>query len=586
MELHRNNVRSSIDKLQARGDHFTRQLIKEKKRTNELQVKLKEVNEQIQTTREANKQKAICLLNKYSTTPNDAYHRVDGVNPTSLAESNQKKIVKTLESRLGKALVRRNQLENENALIKDKIDKLRRKIANDINNRERMEKELIQIKDDMDEIMERAAVAADEREKVLAKRDQILQENEEKQLIFEKEYSELGQYIVVQAKALEDSIAKATDNVASKLSLVADKSLSKSNAAAGSLNPSKEIKHLQGKLDRLENEHALTAESLKEHQRKINTFEKRFKELQDVSGLEDVDDIISTFVKNEDECFSMFNYIQAVNQDYDKVVKQASKLKKEIAKLRNEQLQKEKARSETVQLYQENLQEVRDEREKLYRTAIQARRTAETIARRVTALYFKLKCHELDQNDNQSHNSSSSKSLPPAHLRLDRKLTMISGEEVSEKDIINLMEAIERRAIQIINIYLKKESSTTRRARRQNSMLVSVTQVPNLCVFVVVSMLLSHRAYLLIVKSPKSSHKMFERAIANATQNMETSDDDDESDEDDQSDSSSDDDGEGRPISLQAMRREAAESMRPQSAVVEEKEEIQSPLSIVRHTVI
>jgi hypothetical protein len=428
-------------------------------------------------------------LNKYSTTPNDAYHRVDGVNPTSLAESNQKKIVKTLESRLGKALVRRNQLENENALIKDKIDKHRRKIANDINNRERMEKELIQIKDDMDEIMERAAVAADEREKLLVKRDQILQENEEKQLIFEKEYGELSHYIVMQAKALEDSIAKATDNVASKLSLVADKSLSKSNAAAGSLNSSKEIKHLQGKLDRLENEHALTAESLKEHQRKINTFEKRFKELQDVSGLEDVDDIISTFVKNEDECFSMFNYIQAVNQDYDKAVKQASKLKKEIAKLRNEQIEKEKARSETVQLYQENLQEVRDEREKLYRTAIQARRTAETIARRVTALYFKLKCHELDQND---IHSSSSKSLPPAHLRLDRKLTMISGEEVSEKDIINLMEAIERRAIQIINIYLKKESSTTRRARRQNSMLVSVTQVPICaciccCIYLIVS---------------------------------------------------------------------------------------------------
>ena len=474
MELHRNNVKSSIDKLQARGDLFTRQLIKEKKRTNELQVKLKEVNERIETIRESNKQKAICLLNKYSTTPNDAYHRVDGVNPTSLAESNQKKIVKTLESRLGKALVRRNQLENENTLIKDKIDKLRRKIANDIKNRERMEKELIQIKDDMDVIMERAAAAADEREKLIVKRNQILEENEEKQLIFEKEYGELSHYIVMQAKALEDSIAKATDNVASKLSL-AGKTLSKNNVASGSLNSSKEIKHLQGKLDRLENEYALTADSLKEHERKINSFEKKFKELQDVSGLESVDDIISTFVKNEDECFSMFNYIQAVNQDCDKTVKQASKLKKEIAKFRNEQVQKEKARSETVQVYQENLREVKEEREKLYQTAIQARRTAETIARRVTALYFKLKCHELDhQNDHQHHNNSSSNSLPPAHLRLDRKLTMISGEEVSEKDIMRQMESIERRAIQIINIYLKKESCSTRRARRQNSMLVSV----------------------------------------------------------------------------------------------------------------
>eukprot|EP00986_Skeletonema_menzelii_P015879 scaffold12865_cov152-Skeletonema_menzelii.AAC.16 len=184
--MERNNVKSSIDKLQARGDLFTRQLIKEKKRTNELQIKLKEVNAQIAEIRESNKQKAICLLNKYSTTPNDAYHRVDGVNPTSLAESNQKKIVKTLESRLGKVLVRRNQLENENALIKDKIDKLRRKIANDIKNRERMEKELIHIKDDMDEIMERAAAAAEEREKLIVKRNQILEENDEKQLIFEK----------------------------------------------------------------------------------------------------------------------------------------------------------------------------------------------------------------------------------------------------------------------------------------------------------------------------------------------------------------------------------------------------------------
>lgn len=472
--MERNNVKSSIDKLQARGDLFTRQLIKEKKRINELQVKLKEVNAQITETRESNKEKAIYLLNKFSSTPNEAYHRVDGVNPTSLAESNQKKIVKTLESRLGKVLVRRNQLENENALIKDKIDKLRRKIANDIKNRERMEKELIQIKDDMDVIMERAATAADEREKLIVKRNEILEENDEKQLIFEKEYGELSSYIVMQARALEDSIAKATDDVTSKLNL-ADRTLSKNNAlASGTLNSSKEIKHYQAKLDRLENEYALTTASLKDHERKIGSFEKKFKELQDVSGLESVDDIISTFVKNEDECFSMFNYIQAVNQDCDRTIKQGTKLKREVAKFKNEQVQKENARSLTVQLHQENLQDVQKERESLYQTAIQARRTVETIARRVTALYFKLKCHEIDQNEEQNSSSSNSPLSPTIHHRLDRKLTMISGGEVSERDIINLMEAIERRAIQIINIYLKKESSTTRRSRRQNSMLVSV----------------------------------------------------------------------------------------------------------------
>ena len=46
---------------------------------------------------------------------------------------------------------------------------------------------------------------------------------------------------------------------------------------------------------------------------------------------------------------------------------------------------------------------------------------------------------------------------------------------------------------------------------------------------------------------------------------MEISEDD-ESDEDDGSESSSDDDGEGRPMSVQAMRREAAEALRPGTA--------------------
>ena len=57
-----NSVKSSIDKLQARGDLFTSQLIKEKKRTNDLQVKLEEVNAQIVRIRESNKQKAVSVL--------------------------------------------------------------------------------------------------------------------------------------------------------------------------------------------------------------------------------------------------------------------------------------------------------------------------------------------------------------------------------------------------------------------------------------------------------------------------------------------------------------------------------------------
>lgn len=88
------------------------------------------------------------------------------------------------------------------------------------------------------------------------------------------------------------------------------------------------------------------------------------------------------------------------------------------------------------------------------------------------------------------------------------------------------------------------------------------------------------------MQSPKTSHKIFERAIANTTQNMEMSEED-ESDEDDGSETSSDDDGEGRPMSVQAMRREAAESMRPGTAMHSPSEQISKTGSPkIRHTVI
>jgi hypothetical protein len=462
MDQERNRVKNSIDQLQARGDLFTRQLIQEKQRIGHLQLKLKEVNENIARHRDANKKMAMGLLNKHTTTPNDAYHRVDGVNPTRLAEANQKKIVKNLESRLGKALIRRNQIENENAEIKNKIDELRRKIANDIKNRECIEKELIEVQADMDDIMKRAAVASDEREKLIDQRNQILAENHRRQAIFEKEYNELCVVIAKQAKSLEESISNAADNVISMLSAANGHHGTNAVANRNSLDDNNQLERLAS----LEEEYAATQKVLHENEQKIRAYEEKFKELRDVSGLSSTEDIINTFVKNEEECFSIFNHIQAVNQDCDKTIEQASKLRAYIDEYREEQMEKERTRSATVNVYKDNLREVKAEREKMYHTAIECRRTVETIAKRVTALYFKLKCNEIDRDDERA-----SKNTLPAKLRSDRKLTTISGGEVSEQNILNLMEMIETRSIQIVNSYLNSLTSS-KRSRQPSLILV------------------------------------------------------------------------------------------------------------------
>lgn len=457
---------NTISEMQARGDLFTRKLINEKQRIGALHSELESVNENVAALRESNKESAISLLNKYTTTPNTKTHnRVDGIDPSRLAENNQVKIVKQLESRLGKALVRRNTLQNENDAIKGNIDKLRRKVFNDEKNREQMGKKLIQIKEDVDEIMKRSACVAQEKDRLLERRTHILLKDSQKQATFEKEYNELCTFIANQSKALEDSIASAANNVVVQLNAA--------SCGQGQSNKTKppdsadDVKKLERKMANLEEDYAATQKTFREVMWKNHHMKERFKELREVSGLSSTEDIIKIFVKNEDECFSLFNYIQEMNQEGDKTILQASKLRKEIDKCRQDQLERENARSATMTVYTELKKEAQNEREKGYTTSIECRRTVEKISRRVTSLYFKLKCHELADKDKVM----SKDSLPP-QLKPDRKLTTIGGGEVSERNILNLMEMIETRSIQIVDAYLKL--STSKRSRRPSLILVRI----------------------------------------------------------------------------------------------------------------
>ncbi len=449
-------TKSSIDELQARGEHFTRLLIKENQRTGHLQSKIDEVKEKITALRESNKQKAMSLFNKYTPTPHDAHHRVDGVNPAMLAENNQKKIVNKKEGSLSEALTRRNRIENDNEAIKRKIDVLRRKIYCDTKNRECMEMELTEINEAVENIMKRASDAFSERERLVERRKLVLQQGAEKEATFEKEYNELCRRIAEKSKSLEQSITETAENVTAKLRVTEGGEGPDVDIATDVFDDIKQLKEKAAALDRQYEETLLRSQKIIS---KIEQYEENFKELKEVSGLTSTEDIVRNFVKNEDECFSIFNYIQVVNQDCDRIIEQSAKLRGEVNKIRQEQIDTENARSSTLNVYRTSLEEVKEEREKLYETAIESRRTIETIAQRVTALYFKLKCNELDLAKQASRDST------PPQQRVDIQLTTIGGGVVSERNIVNLMELIETRSIQIVEAYLR-QLTTSKRPRR------------------------------------------------------------------------------------------------------------------------
>ena len=528
------NTKMSIDELQARGDHFTRQLIKEKQRFATLLAEREGNNIKIADFRESNKQKAMSLLNKYTTTPNDSCHRVDGLNPSKLAEENQKKKVKQMESTLDKALLKQGDIHTENEAIKFKIDELRRKIYNNAKNKERMEKELVDVKDDVEEMLKRATIVATERERLVDRRQQVLQHDNEKQKAFNKEYNEVCLLIAKQAESLAESVAKAADSVAAQLS-ISDRGMS----SPGPDNVD-DTKRLEDKIAALDLEYEATQSNLRDVMQKIQDFEDKFKELRAVSELSSIDDIVSTFTKNEDERFSMFNYIQSVNNDCDKTMEHAAKVREEIKKYRTAIMSEESSRSATMNIYKDSLQEVERERAQLSETAIEVRRTIESISHRMTALFFKLKCHELKGDEERE--------MAPKNGRQsdDRKLANIGGGEVSEQNILNLMELIETRSIQIVEAF-ENQMAASKRSRRHSLILVS-------CILSRTFDSFFDSCIHSLVQSPT----MFSQAIANVQRDNDSNEDvsSDKSGSEAESSDDGGDEGFQHLVSLNDIRRE------------------------------
>lgn len=450
-----------IDQLQSRGDQFNRLLIQEKQRVLHLQAKLKAINNSIAATRKKNKEIATKIMNKNISTPKPAYDRVDGINPTKLVESNQKKIVKHLEGRLGKALVRRNQLECENNEIKEKINKLRRKVVIDKKNRECMEKELILVKNDIDHIMKQASSSANERDMLIEKRNQLMRDDMKKQAALEEECIKLDEEIATRIKALEKSISEAATNVVPHLGVPTDVT----NGSQSNTTDGQDIAQMRDTLASLDKQISETKAGMLDNERKLRTYEAHFAELRRVSGASTVDGIIKVFIKNEEEQFSPFQHVQDIIEELEKTNEQHSALRREIDEYKQEQTSAEEAKDVKLNKLENCLENAKQERKKLYEAGVNGKKAIETLSTRVMALYFRLKCNELGDD------ILAPGSQLTLNLQSDRKMTMFSGQQVSERDILNLMEKIDTRSKQIIQAYHRK-SMTNKNSRRPTVFMV------------------------------------------------------------------------------------------------------------------
>ena len=219
-------------------------------------------------------------------------------------------------------------------------------------------------------------------------------------------------------------------------------------------------------------------ESLHATEERIAVYRKSFDELKSVSGHSELTDVVQVYVKSEEETFSLFNYIQALNQETDWTLERHARLEEEIKKYEERLGEEEAQRAEAMADLQEKWRNAKEATEECSQAALEAQRTLDRIAKKIQSLFFKIQCDQVTDKGKPSKGGGGAGGAA-GKGSADSRLAALGGQGVSESNILAYTELIEQRALEIIADYTKRMN--THEQRQMTPMLdVSKSLLSNL----------------------------------------------------------------------------------------------------------
>ncbi|CAM9168036.1 unnamed protein product [Sphacelaria rigidula] len=419
---------------------------------------LRHARSEINALRLRTKSDAIDVLNLHRTTPNPAHQRADGLDPTKQADQNQRKLVSNLEARLNKAsaasidydsmrlLIRHSEIVNGNAQLKSEINHLRkeRTTANEVH--AQLEASIHQVRGEISALMMQASAVHEHREELVKNKEDLLLQNREQKERFDSTLSELTNFIEMQNEKFEESV-----NRAAKEGKDMDHTLSVVEKAGNMTIPEEDVLRQQvAEMQEAEEKEEATDKAI---ENKIKWYEEAFEELKTVSNIDDLDRLVAVFIKQEDEHFSLFNYIQTVNQETDQHLEKTEELEAEIAKYEQEQGVEEKQRVAIIRDLQERAQAQRAANEAWAEKVEESQQMADRLAKKAQSICFKIQCDQYLQ-------TAAKDATGERAAGLQSMASTLTGQGVTVSNIVDYMSLIEQRSMQVISNYTKKLLST------------------------------------------------------------------------------------------------------------------------------
>ena len=123
-------------------------------------------------------------------------------------------------------------------------------------------------------------------------------------------------------------------------------------------------------------------------------YEEAFKQIKKATGMTDIDDLVTAFIAAEDKNFSLFNFVNELNKDQEKLEEQAAELRAEIARYQGSGSVEHVQRKRILQDLEKQLVKT-DANTQQYEKRFQGTQmTFDALKEAVASMYAKLGCDD------------------------------------------------------------------------------------------------------------------------------------------------------------------------------------------------
>lgn len=300
-----------------------------------------------------------------------------GVNASKENFHMIQKQIKILENRLDKSLIKFNEAIAHNKKLRDEIDDLRRERVVFENIYRKMERELQEKKQKMAEIIEVSNASYEQRDSYQMEVAAIEQANRKEQEEFEEQMVELGRMLETELKLPGGNGRPQTRSTAA---------LGVSQTGANSQTGDELNKTGWS-------QNAEKMDVLASYER-VQNFEEAFNKIKAATGITDIDELVRTFIKNEDHNFSLFNYVNEQNNEIEKLDEQIQQLREEERKFAHESGEDVHQHKQILKELEAKLQSSESMAEKYEIRCQDLQRIIESLKRGIQGIYEKIEVDE------------------------------------------------------------------------------------------------------------------------------------------------------------------------------------------------